>query len=109
MDAPCFLYTNDTVYEKYFDDPIGILLFLCSIIFVLKGRRSGAPCFLYAVLHVKKACFLLNKGPPIGNPLLFVRGATRVKSLFFAESGAADREPLAFCTRCYACKKSIFC
>jgi hypothetical protein len=60
MDAPCFLYTDDTVYGKYFDDPIGILLLLCSRLFVLKGRR-------------------------IREPLLFVRGATRVKNLFFAE------------------------
>jgi hypothetical protein len=52
MDAPRFLYADDTVYGKYFDAPIGILLFLCSRIFVLKVRRSGAPCFLYAVLHV---------------------------------------------------------
>jgi hypothetical protein len=52
MDAPCFLYADDTVYGKYFDAPISILLFLCSRIFVLKVRRSGAPCFLYAVLHV---------------------------------------------------------
>jgi hypothetical protein len=52
MDAPCFLYTDDTVYGKYFDDPIGILLLLCFRIFVLKGHRSGAPCFLYAVLRV---------------------------------------------------------
>jgi hypothetical protein len=79
MDAPCFLYTDDTVYGKYFDAPIGILLFFYS------------------------------RGLPIGSPLLFVRGATRVKSLFFAEWGTADREPLAFCTWCYACKKPIFC
>jgi hypothetical protein len=52
MDAPCFLYTDDTVYGKHFDDPIGILLLLRSRIFVLKGRRLGAPCFLYAVLRV---------------------------------------------------------
>jgi hypothetical protein len=77
MDAPCFLYTDDTVYGKYFDAPISILLLLCSRIFVLKG-------------------------PPIRSPFLFIRGVTRVKSIFFAESGAADREPLAFCTRCYA-------
>jgi hypothetical protein len=48
---------------------------------------------------------LLREGPAIGSPLLFIRGATRVKSLFFAEWGTADREPLAFCTRCYMCKK----
>jgi hypothetical protein len=54
MDAPYFLYTDDTVYEKYFDAPIEILLFFCSRIFMLKDS-------------------------------LFVRGATRVKSLFFAE------------------------
>jgi hypothetical protein len=52
MDDPCFLYADDTVYGKYFDAPIGILLFLCSRIFVLKVRRSGAPCFLYAMLRV---------------------------------------------------------
>jgi hypothetical protein len=55
MDALCFLYTDDTVYEKYFDAPIRILLFFYS------------------------------RGPSIGSPLLFVRGATRVKSLFSAE------------------------
>jgi hypothetical protein len=52
MDAPCFLYIDDTVYGKYFDDTISILLLLCSRLFVLKGRRSGAPCLLYAVLRV---------------------------------------------------------
>jgi hypothetical protein len=52
MDAPCFLYADDTVYGKYFDATIGILLLLCSGIFVLKVRRSGSPCFLYAVLRV---------------------------------------------------------
>jgi hypothetical protein len=31
----------------------------------------------------KKTKFLLNKGPSIGSLLLFVRGATRVKSLSF--------------------------
>jgi hypothetical protein len=40
---------------------------------------------LYAVLRVEKTYFLLSKGLPIGSPLLFVRGATRVKSLFFTE------------------------
>jgi hypothetical protein len=84
MDAPCFLYTDDTVYGKYFDAPIGILLLIYYRIFVLKG-------------------------PSIGSPLLFIHGVTRVKNLFFAESGAADREPLAFCTRCYACKNHVFC
>jgi hypothetical protein len=52
MDAHCFLYTDDTVYVKYFDALIRILLFFCSRIFMLKDRRSGAPCFLYAVLRV---------------------------------------------------------
>jgi hypothetical protein len=31
----------------------------------------------------KKHKFLLNKGPPIRSPLLFVRGDTRVKSISF--------------------------
>jgi hypothetical protein len=52
MDVPCFLYTDDTVYGKYFDAPIEILLFFCSTIFMLKVRWSGAPCFLYAVPRV---------------------------------------------------------
>jgi hypothetical protein len=52
MDAPCFLYNDDTVYGKYFDASIGILLFFCSKIFMLKDRRSGVPYFLYAVLRV---------------------------------------------------------
>jgi hypothetical protein len=52
MDASCFLYTDDIVYGKYFDAPIEILLFFCCRIFMLQGRRSGAPCFLYAVLRV---------------------------------------------------------
>jgi hypothetical protein len=52
INAPCFLYTDDTVYGKYFDALIGILLFFCSIIFMLKDRRSGASFFLYAVLRV---------------------------------------------------------
>jgi hypothetical protein len=85
MGAPCFLYTDNTVYGKYFDDPISILPLLYSRIFVPKGRRSGAPCFLYAVLRMTKACFLLSQGPPIGSPLLFVCGATRIKSMFSAE------------------------
>jgi hypothetical protein len=38
MDAHCFLYTDDTVYGKYFDALIGILLFFCSTIFMLKNR-----------------------------------------------------------------------
>jgi hypothetical protein len=81
IDAPCFLYIDDTVYGKYFDAPIGILLFFHSRIFMLRDRRSGAPCGATRV----KSIFLLSGGPPIGSPLLFVRGATRVKSLFFAE------------------------
>jgi hypothetical protein len=52
IDDLCFLYIDDTVYGKYFDAPIGILLFFYSIIFMLRDRRSGAPCFLYAVLRV---------------------------------------------------------
>jgi hypothetical protein len=32
---------------------------------------------------VEKIDFLLDKGAPIGSPLLFIRGATRVKSIFF--------------------------
>jgi hypothetical protein len=32
-----------------------------------------------------KTYFLLSKGPPIGSLLLFIRGATRVKNIFFAE------------------------
>jgi hypothetical protein len=56
----------------------------------------------------KEHKFLLSKGSPIGSPLLFVRGATRVKSLSFAEKWSIDQEPLAFCMRCYACKNSIF-
>jgi hypothetical protein len=40
--------------------------------------------FVCGATHVK-SIFLLKEGLPIGNPLLFVRGATRVKSLFFAE------------------------
>jgi hypothetical protein len=60
MDVPCFLYTDDTVYGKYFDALIGILLF-----------------FLFYNFYAKE--------PPIGSPLIFVRGAARVKNLFFAE------------------------
>jgi hypothetical protein len=52
IDVPCFLYIDDTVYMKYFDASIEILLFFCSIIFMLRGHRSGAPYFLYAVLRV---------------------------------------------------------
>jgi hypothetical protein len=64
MDAPCFLYTDDTVYGKYFDAPIEILLFFYS------------------------------RGPPIGSPLLFVPGATRVKSLFLLSEGLPIGSPL---------------
>jgi hypothetical protein len=48
---------------------------------------SGAPLlFVHGATLVKSINFLLSKGPPIGSPLLFVRGATRVKSInFFAE------------------------
>jgi hypothetical protein len=63
MDAPCFLYTDDTVYGKYFDTSIGILLFFYS------------------------------RGPPIGSPLLFVRGATRVKSIFLLNKGLRSGTP----------------
>jgi hypothetical protein len=35
-------------------------------------------CYAY-----KKHKFLLSKGLPIGSPFLFVRGATRVKSINF--------------------------
>jgi hypothetical protein len=52
--------------------------------------------------------FLLSKGPLIGSPLLFVCGAMHVKNLSFAEKGTVDREPLAFCMWCYACKKPNF-
>jgi hypothetical protein len=56
----------------------------------------------------KKTKFLLNKGPPIGSPLLFVRGAMSVKRLNFTEKGIVDREPIAFCMRCYAYKNAKF-
>jgi hypothetical protein len=52
MDAPCFLYTDDTVYGKYFEVLVRILLFFCCRTFMLKVHQSGAPCFLYAVLRV---------------------------------------------------------
>jgi hypothetical protein len=41
--------------------------------------------------------------------MLFVCGATHVKSLSFDEYGTADREPLAFCMWCYVCKNLSFC
>jgi hypothetical protein len=80
MDAPCFLYTDDIVYGKYFDASIGILLFF----------YSRGPPIMSLLLFVRsatrvKSLFLLNKGLLIGSPLLFIRGATRVKSVFFAE------------------------
>jgi hypothetical protein len=56
----------------------------------------------------KEHKFLLSKGPQIRSSLLFVRGATRVKNLCFAEKGIVDRKPLPFCMRCYACKKPKF-
>jgi hypothetical protein len=52
IDAPCFLYIDDTVYGKYSDASIGIFLFFRSKIFMLRDRRSGATCFLYAVLRL---------------------------------------------------------
>jgi hypothetical protein len=39
----------------------------------------------------------------VGSPLLFVRGVARVKSIRAEQD--IDQEPLAFCTRCYVCKK----
>jgi hypothetical protein len=102
MDAPCFLYADDTVYGKYFDAPISILLLLYSRIFVLKGCRSGAPCFCTRCYTCKKAYFFAESGVADREPLAFCTRCYVCKNLFFAESGATDREPLAFCTRCYA-------
>jgi hypothetical protein len=57
----------------------------------------------------KKYKFLLSKGLSIGSSLLFVCGATHVKSITSsAEYRTADREPLTFCMRCYAYKKHKF-
>jgi hypothetical protein len=39
--------------------------------------------FAHCARGEKRRVFLLNKGPPIESPLLFVRGATRVKSISF--------------------------
>jgi hypothetical protein len=49
-----------------------------------KGPSIGSPLlFVRCAMRVKSISFLLNKGPPIESPLLFVRGATRVKSISF--------------------------
>jgi hypothetical protein len=39
--------------------------------------------FVRGATRVKSISFLLNKEPPIGSPLLFIRGAMRVKSISF--------------------------
>jgi hypothetical protein len=54
------------VYEKYDD-----VLIRRSLLFV-----RSTTC-------VKSIDFLSSKGPSIGSPLLFVRGATRVKTYNF--------------------------
>jgi hypothetical protein len=41
--------------------------------------------FVCGATHVKSISFLLSKGPSIESPLLFVCGATHVKSIFFVE------------------------
>jgi hypothetical protein len=49
-----------------------------------KGPPIGSPLlFIRGATRVKKPKFLLSKRPPIGSPLLFIRGATRVKSISF--------------------------
>jgi hypothetical protein len=45
----------------------------------------------------KKSKFLLNKGPPIGSTLLFVRGAARVKNIsFLLNKGPPIGSPFLF-------------
>jgi hypothetical protein len=49
-----------------------------------KGPPIGCPLlFVRGATRVKSINFLLSKGPPIGSPLPFVRGATCVKSITF--------------------------
>jgi hypothetical protein len=44
----------------------------------------GSPLlFVRGATRVKKHKFSLNKGPPTGSALLFVRSATRVKNISF--------------------------
>jgi hypothetical protein len=56
--APCFSYMMMNVYEKYNDMLIGSpLLFACGVAHVKSIKsggvgRSGAPCFLYAAMHI---------------------------------------------------------
>jgi hypothetical protein len=45
------------------------------------GVPIGSPLlFVRGATRVKSMLFLLDKGPLIGSPLLFIRGATRVKA-----------------------------
>jgi hypothetical protein len=55
------------------------------------------PLLLCGATH-KKYKFLLNKGPSIGSLLLFVRGATRVKSKVFTRYNVIlmDKKKLSF-------------
>jgi hypothetical protein len=49
-----------------------------------KGPPIRSPLlFVCGATRVKSIDFLLNKGPLIGSPWVFVRGATRVKSISF--------------------------
>jgi hypothetical protein len=73
------------------------------------GALIGSPLTFYTWYYAcKKYKFLMSKGPLIGSPLLFIRGATRVKCLSFTENETVDRKPLAFCMWCQACKKAKF-
>jgi hypothetical protein len=50
----------------------------------IKGLPIGNPLLLVrGAMRVKSISFLLSKGPPIGSPLLFTCGATHVKNINF--------------------------
>jgi hypothetical protein len=67
------------------------------------GPPIGSPfLFVHGAKRVKRLSVLLSKRPPKGSHMLFVRGAMRVKNISFF-CWVSDRR-----SGCYACKKHKF-
>jgi hypothetical protein len=56
-----------------------------------KGLPIGSLLLFVCGATPVKSIFFLSKGPPIGSSFLFVRGATRVKSMMVRD---INQEPL---------------
>jgi hypothetical protein len=93
-EPPYFLYVAKRVLKVIEEDVWSVdrepPCFLYAVKHMLKvirrcvERRSGAPLlFVRGATRVKSISFLLSKGPSIGSPLLFIRGDMRIKSLSF--------------------------